>query len=69
MTVSELIALLVEQDPNAVIVIERDDDYWHIADVDTAELKDPAATNPEWNYKVGLNNNEPYRSNAVRICL
>lgn len=69
MTVAELIELLGKYDPSRVVVIERDDDYWQIADVDTAELVNPTATNPEWNYKVGVNNNDPYRPNAVRICM
>jgi hypothetical protein len=68
-TAAELIALLNEQNQDAVVVIPLDDDYWQISDVDTAELIDPAATNPKWNYKVGLNNNDPYRPNAVRICM
>lgn len=64
MKVSELIRLLLEQDQNATVVIERDDEYWHVADLDTAVLVDPYAVNPVWDYDT-----ENATPNAVRICL
>lgn len=64
MKVSELIAALLEQDQNAVVVIEMDDEYWQVADVDGAVLEDPAAKNPVW-----LFDTENTLPNAVRICV
>lgn len=69
MTVTELIKLLQEQDPNAVVVIERDDDYWHIADVDTAILNNPTVTNPTWDFDRMFETDKPIQPNAVRICM
>lgn len=72
MKVCELIELLRTFKPDDVIVIERDDEYWHIADVDTAELEDPDATNPEWKFKVdpwAPDYDTPHKPNAVRICM
>lgn len=64
MKVSELIAALLEQDQDAVVVIEMDDEYWQVADVDGAVLEDPTAKNPMW-----LFDTENTLPNAVRICV
>lgn len=64
MRVHELVKMLMEQDPYATVVIERDDEYWQVADVDVACLDDPDAKNPVWDY-----DNEESPINAVRICM
>lgn len=66
MKVHELIAALQKMDPNHVVVLEMDDDFWHIAMIDTVALKDPETIPVEWDadaYEAG-----DYVSNAVRIC-
>lgn len=65
MKVSDLIKLLMEENPDAVVVIEKDDEYWHIADLDDALLEDPGAKNPVWDF----DNEDTYAPNAVRICM
>lgn len=64
MKVHELIHLLYKYNPYETVVIERDDEYWHIADVDGARLRDRDDTNPVWDYDA-----EGTPVNAVRICM
>lgn len=64
MKVHELIAALQKMDPNHVVVIEMDDDYWHIGLVDGAVLQEPDAKNPKWAFPFG---DEESTINAVRI--
>lgn len=68
MKVSELIKLLSAFHPDTAVVIELDDEYWHVADLDTACLKDPAAKNPSWDYDAHADGTVPL-PNAVRICV
>lgn len=68
MKVHELVKMLLEQDPDAVVVIERDDEYWQISDVDGAVLVNPGAKNPVWDYDYCAED-EADMVNAVRICM
>lgn len=63
MTVAELIEHLKTFHPDTPVVLEMDDDYYHIAQIDSAQLVDPAAKNPVWDFET-----EDAPLNAVRIC-
>ena len=70
MTVAELIQHLLQQDQNKTILINRDDEYWHIADLDTAMLDDPALPNPVYDYDRLFSPEMAWPAdNAVIICM
>lgn len=67
MKVSELIGLLSAFHPDTAVVIELDDDYHHITEVDSVALVDPESKHPVWNFVSDEDGGAP--QNAIRICV